>query len=194
MSGRRKKPARRSRSNRTEGSFVAWLRAGGLGATIVKIGGVATAIAAVIGVVFTLDPGLRPASHSCNTDQPPSISAVNIDQGTFADFLTRAGIAPDGRSSQLLRENGLIVSYTLVAPAYQGKTFTLDWTLLRDGAIDHPEALGIKIKPDTCRFASGEPVWVRNLRKPGQFKIELQLIGPDGDRFPAVYSRPFSFT
>ena len=109
-----------------------------LSTTVKAVGGVAAAIAAIVGLVFLFFPDLRPTGTS--DEGSATFSKPTVEQPvTFGQYLDRVEIPRDGYTQEILQRPGALVSVQVTIKGYRDQALPLRWYLL-DGAGDRRSA------------------------------------------------------
>ena len=109
-----------------------------LSTTVKAVGGVAGAIAAIVGLVFLFFPDLRPSGTS--DEGSATFSKPTVEQPvTFGQYLDRVEIPRDGYTEEILQRPGALVSVQVTIKGYRDQALPLRWYLL-DGRRDRRPA------------------------------------------------------
>jgi hypothetical protein len=154
-----------------------WL--GELSTGVKTIGGVAGAIAAVLGVLFLLLPNLRPQATpeegSATFEKPTLEQPV-----TFGQYLRRVELPQTGYTATKLQQPGVIAAVQLTIKGYRGKSLPLRWYALDLGTHDIVDEQSKKylFQPDRNVTPLTWPFWVAIPDTPGPFKIVFEIYPP----------------
>jgi hypothetical protein len=154
-----------------------WL--GDLSTGVKTIGGIAGAIAAVLGVLFLLLPNLRP-------EPTPDEGSVTFEKPTleqpvtFGQYLRRVELPQTGYSAEQLRRPGVIAAVQLTIKGYRDKSLPLRWYALDLGTHDivDEQSKRYLFKPDRNVTPLTWPFWVALPESPGPFKIVFEIYPP----------------
>ena len=109
-----------------------------LSTTVKAVGGVAAAIAAIVGLVFLFFPDLRPDGTS--DEGSATFSKPTVEQPvTFGQYLDRVEIPRDGYTEEDLQRPGALVGVQVTIKGYRDQALPLRWYLL-DGPRDRRPA------------------------------------------------------
>jgi hypothetical protein len=154
-----------------------WL--GNLSTGVKTIGGIAGAIAAVLGVLFLLLPNLRPEptpeEGSATFEKPTLEQPV-----TFGQYLRRVEIPQTGYTIKQLQKPGVIAAVQLTIKGYRDKSLPLRWYALDLGTHDivDEQSKRYLFKPDRNVTPLTWPFWVALPATPGPFKIVFEIYPP----------------
>ena len=144
------------------------------------IGGVAGAIAAVLGVLFLLVPNLRPEGTpeegSATFEKPTLEQPV-----TFGQYLRRVELPQTGYTVEQLQEAGVIAAVQLTIKGYRGERLPLRWYVLDLGTHDivDEQSKRYTFQPDRNVTPLTWPFWVAVPDSPGPFKIVFEIYPPN---------------
>jgi hypothetical protein len=154
-----------------------WL--GDLSTGVKTIGGIAGAIAAVLGVLFLLVPNLRPEptpdEGSATFEKPTLEQPV-----TFGQYLRRVELPQTSYSAAQLKRPGVIAAVQLTIKGYRGRSLPLRWYALDLGTHDivDEQSKRYLFKPDRNVTPLTWPFWVALPETPGPFKIVFEIYPP----------------
>jgi hypothetical protein len=158
-----------------------WL--GELSKGVKTIGGIAGAIAAVLGVVFLLVPSLRPEAT------PPEGSATfakpTIDQPvTFRQYLRRIELPETGVTAERLQQAGVLADVKVTIKGYRGKELPLRWYVLDLGTRDivYESSRKYFFKTDRSAATVSKAFWIPMPETRGTFKIVFEIWPPNTKR------------
>jgi hypothetical protein len=155
-----------------------WL--GELSTGVKTVGGIAGAIAAVLGVVFLLLPNLRPEATpqegSATFEKPTLEQPV-----TFGQYLRRVELPQTGYTANRLRQVGVIAAVQLTIKGYRGKRLPLRWYVLDLETHDIVDEQSKKytFEPDRNVTPLTWPFWVSLPETPGPFKVVFEIYPPN---------------
>jgi len=133
--------------------------------TLAKVGGAATAVAAVATAVFLFFPGLQPKAHECSGTKTAKIVDPQWTGARFREYLDAVQANLHGHSAQELALRGFIVSYQVQTTGFSGKRLPLMYTLVdaktRTEVRGHAHQLAIVVPQRACTDVVGQPIWVR---------------------------------
>ena len=144
------------------------------------IGGIAGAIAAVLGVLFLLVPSLRPEptpeEGSATFEKPTLEQPV-----TYGQYLRRVEIPLEGYTPEQLKETGVIAAVQLTIKGYRGERLPLRWYALDLGTHDivDEQSKRYTFEPDRNVTPLTWPFWVALPKTPGPFKIVFEIYPPN---------------
>jgi hypothetical protein len=145
-----------------------------------NLGGAATAIASVLGVLFLLFPNLRPEGN------PEELSAEISDLKTehsilLEQYLKRSGLSTSDYTVRELQTTGIIIYFTVVAHGFRERTLSSQWSIFdaktqrqiaEEGFSNRP---GPEFTPEARRDRAGSDIWVPIPPREGTFYIRLEL-------------------
>jgi hypothetical protein len=155
-----------------------WL--GDLSTGVKTIGGIAGAIAAVLGVLFLLVPNLRPEptpdEGSATFEKPTLEQPV-----TFGQYLRRVELPQTGYTPEQLQQSGVITDVQATIRGYRGQSLPLRWYVLDLGTHDVVDEQSKKysFQPDRNEQPFSWPFWVALPETPGPFKIVIEIYPPN---------------
>ena len=158
--------------------FRKWLS--DLSTGVKAIGGVAGAIAAVLGVLFLLLPNLRPEGTpdegSATFEKPTLEQPV-----TFGQYLRRVELPQTGYTAKQLQQPGVIAAVQLTIKGYRGQRLPLRWYALDLGTHDivDEQSRRYAFEPDRNVTPLTWPFWVALPTTPGPFKIVFEIYPPN---------------
>ena len=153
-----------------------WL--GELSTTVKAVGGVAAAIATIVGLIFLFFPDLRPDptpdEGSATLSKPTAEQPV-----TFGQYLDRVEIPRDGFSAEELQRPGVLVGVQVTIKGYRGQALPLRWYLL-----DGPEIVDQQSKRHTLTADRNDApavwsFWVALPSGPGPFRVVVEIYPPN---------------
>jgi hypothetical protein len=143
------------------------------------VGGMASAIAAILGVVFILAPGLKP-------DEPPSsrgasLSDVVVERGvTFAQYLQRLGVDQGGYDERYLARVGVFVRFNVGITGYKGDDLPLRWAMFDSRTrAQVADSETTTLRAEATQDDASWQVWAPLPHRKGPFYIQLQLFEED---------------
>ena len=154
-----------------------WL--GELSTGVKTIGGVAGAIAAVLGVLFLLLPNLRPQATpeegSATFEKPTLEQPVTLRQ-----YLRRVELPPDGYTEKQLNRAGAITEVQATIKGYRGKSLPFRWYVLDLGTHDIVDEQNKRytFKPERNEQPFSWPFWSALPETPGPFKVVIEIYPP----------------
>ena len=144
------------------------------------IGGVAGAIAAVLGVIFLLVPNLRPEATPRGRVGDVREADARAARDLRAVPASRRASA-DGYTPKQLQQLGVIAAVQLTIKGYRGKSLPLRWYALDLGTHDivDEQSKRYMFQPDRNVTPLTWPFWVALPETPGPFKIVFEIYPPD---------------
>jgi hypothetical protein len=146
-----------------------------------ELGGIATKIAAIIGLVFLVSSHVR-CSPSC-AGEPSIAESIDVSPGsTWRDYLQEIGAK---NATGDLAAPGVLVHPNLVFHRYAGKRVPVKWTLLTPDGTQvatpgYKNQLAYDVKPASCTQPMSQPIWVQK-PPPGRYRIQLLVYASAGD-------------
>lgn len=147
---------------------------------VVQIGGVVSAAAAAVGLVFLLAPGLKP-------DPPPTERGASFSKLTTepnvsrADYLRRLDRARGSYRRDELRRPGVIIGFNVEITGHNRERLPLRWGVYR--ASDAHQLYREKattLMPEARVDQASSQLWTPLPRGRGPFYVLLQLFEEDG--------------
>ena len=171
-------------------------------AAVLGAGGLASAVAGVLGLVFLVWPALKPES-------PPAAASGRIvpeeleivDRGLpLGDYCRRRGLPCPGLSPAQLGARGHVVSFAVEAEGYEDKRLPLRWSMYAAATgqrVADPAFNDQAAWPDDTYVPArrqdrntGE-FWVPLPGDPGTYYVRLELYPHEGARLDAQDTGPF---
>jgi hypothetical protein len=158
---------------------------------ITVIAALATAVAAIIGVVFTLSPNLKP--EPLPPKRSAELSELALDPNArYSQYIDRLRVKRLRKSDftpEKLREQGAVVSFRVRMVGYKDEPLHLDWQLIdvSTGRELHEDRSTVFI-PSVNDDEATKDIWVAYPRQDGPFRLEIQLLLQRGNNF-VVLSR-----
>jgi len=155
-----------------------WL--GELSTTVKAVGGVAAAIATIVGLVFLFFPDLRPSATP--DEGSATLSKPTLEQPvTFRQYLDRVEIPLEGSTAEQLARPGALAGVMVTIKGYRGQALPLSWYVLDLGTHDIVDRQSKRhlLQADRNETPAVWPLWVPLPRGPGPFKIVLQIYPPN---------------
>lgn len=154
----------------------AWL--GELSTTVKAVGGVAGAIATIVGLVFLFFPGCRPSPTP--DEGSATFSKPTLEQPvTFGQYLDRVEIPRDSFTDTELNRPGVLVGVQVTIKGYRGEALPLRWYLLDGPEIVDQQSKRHALTADRNEAPAAWSFWVPLERGTGPFKIVLQIYPPN---------------
>ena len=149
-----------------------------LSTTVKAIGGVAAAIAAIVGLVFLFFPDLRPAGTS--DEGSATFSKPTVEQPvTFAQYLDRVEIPRDGYTEEDLQRPGALVGVQVAIKGYRDQALPLRWYLLDGPEIVDQQSRRHTLTTDRNDAPAAWSFWAPIPPGAGPFKIVVQIFPPN---------------
>jgi hypothetical protein len=155
-----------------------WL--GELSTTVKAVGGIAAAIAAIVGLVFLFFPDLRP--DPTPDEGSAAISKPTVEQPvTFGQYLDRVEIPRDRSTKAELARSGALAGAMVTIKGYRNQALPLRWYVLDTGTHEIVEQQSKKqmLTADRNETPVAWSFWVELPAGPGPFKIVLQVYPPN---------------
>ena len=159
-------------------SLRTWL--GELSTTVKAVGGVAAAIATIVGLVFLFFPDLRP--DPTPDEGSATLSKPTLEQPvTFGQYLDRVEVPREGSTEEQLARPGVLAGVMVTIKGYRGQALPLRWYVLDLGTHDIVDQQSKRhlLQADRNDAPAAWPFWVALPRGPGPFKIVLQIYPPN---------------
>jgi hypothetical protein len=184
------KPRRRRAAAAPEGGRARTdaSRAGGEGgprrrlrfAHIVEIGGLVSAVAAVVGLVFVFAPGLKPdpPAPEKGADFTQVVAEPNV---TREHYLRRLDQGPGDYSRGQLRTPGVIAAFNVSITGHRGEALPLRWGIYdaANGRQVYREK-ATTLRPEAANDEASMQVWAPLPRGGGLYYVLFQLFETDG--------------
>jgi hypothetical protein len=149
-----------------------------LSTTVKAIGGVAAAIAAIVGLVFLFFPDLRPTGTS--DEGSATFSKPTVEQPvTFGQYLDRVEIPRDGHTQEILQRPGALVSVQVTIKGYRDQALPLRWYLLDGAEIVDQQSRRHTLTADRNDAPAAWSFWAPLPPGAGPFKVVVQIFPPD---------------
>jgi hypothetical protein len=155
-----------------------WL--GELSTTVKAVGGVAAAIAAIVGLVFIFFPDLRPTGTS--DEGSATLSKPTLEQPvTYGQYLDRVEIPRDTSTPEELARPGVLAGTMVTIKGYRNQALPLRWYVIDLGTHDivDQQSKRQSLQADRNEAPAVWPFWVALPEGPGPFKIVLQIFPPN---------------
>jgi hypothetical protein len=174
---------------------------------VVAVAGGLVVISGLVGLVF--HPPWAGGSSGGNSATNTNASAVcpGVSEGRIsnvtADQRVRLSsywqLNPGARASvskQRLKALGQVVHFRVDIRGYRGKKLTVWWwTLTANGApVAEPtlqRQLAFALTPNDCTTGGTRDVWTQLPNRKGRYKVEIQLLDPQGEQLDYGRTNPF---
>jgi hypothetical protein len=151
-----------------------------LSTTVKAVGGVAAAIAAIVGLVFLFFPDLRP-------DPTPDEGSATLSKPTvehpvtYRQYLDRVEIPAEGSTEEQLARPGVLAGVMVTIKGYRDEALPLSWYVLDLGTHDIVARQSQRhfLEADRNEAPAVWPFWVPLPPGPGPFKIVVQIYQPN---------------
>jgi hypothetical protein len=158
---------------------------------ITLIAALATAVAAIIGVVFIFSPDLKP--EPLPAKRSAELSELTLDpSASYSEYIDRLRMTDLRKSDftpEKLREQGALVSFRVHVVGYKGERLPLDWQLINvSTGREVREMRSTVMIPSVNDDQATKDIWVAHPRQRGPFRLEIQLLLQREDNF-VVLSR-----
>jgi len=165
-------------TRRRRRSLHAWL--GELSTTVKAVGGVAAAIAAIVGLVFLLVPDWRP-------DPTPDEGSATLSKPTlehpvtYRQYLDRVEVPREGSTEAELARPGVFAGVMVTIKGYRNQALPLRWYVLDLGTHDivAQQSKRHLLRADRNEAPAVWPLWIPLPRGLGPFKVVLQIYPPN---------------
>ena len=155
-----------------------WL--GELSTSVKAVGGVAAAIATIVGLVFLFFPDLRPSPTP--DEGSATLSKPTLEQPvTYRQYLDRVEVPAEGSTEEQLARPGVLAGVMVTIKGYRGQALPLSWYVLDLGTHDIVDRQSQRhfVKADRNETPAVWPFWVPLPSGPGPFKVVLQIYPPN---------------
>lgn len=153
-----------------------WL--GELSTTVKAVGGVAGAIAAIVGLVFVFLPDLRP--DPTPDEGSATFSKPTVEQPvTFGQYLDRVEIPRDTFTEKELQRPGVLVGVQVTIKGYRNEALPLRWYLLDGPEIVDQQSKKHALTADRNDAPAAWSFWVALPPGAGPFRIALEIYPPN---------------
>jgi hypothetical protein len=150
-----------------------------LGGVVKQIGAAASALGAVLGVIFVLVPSLKP-------DPPPALKRASIGvldvqrPVTYRQYLERTGLAGGDYDSSYLARPGVFAEFDVSIEGFEGIDLPLRWSLhdVSGGQVSESKSTILRAEAPSDRATWH--VWAPLPRRQGSFFLLIQLFDADG--------------
>lgn len=150
-----------------------------MGAIVAQIGTAASAVGAVLGVVFVLAPSLKP-------DPPPPlkravIGDLSVERPiTYAQYLERTDLPGGDYDMSYLRRPGVFVQFEVSIDGYKGVALPLRWSLYDAvGGGQVSESKSTTLTAEAPSDSAEWHIWAPLPRRKGSFFLLVQLFDPN---------------
>jgi hypothetical protein len=147
---------------------------------VTKIGGAATAISAVLGVVFVLWPQLKPEPPP--PEKSAQLAKLTVDRKvTFGQYLDRFDLPKDAFSAKQLARQGAFLQFRIETKGFKDKELPLKWELFDAKSGDQVgESKSTFVEPGANTDSLSWHAWVPLPRRKGPFFVLVQLLNDKG--------------
>jgi len=154
---------------------------GELSTTVKAVGGVAGALAAVVGLVFLFFPDLRPTGTP--DEGSATFSKPMVEQPvTFGQYLDRVEIPRDTSTAEELRRPGALVSVQVTIKGYRNQALPLRWYLLDGPEIVAQQSRKHALTADRNDAPAAWSFWVELPPGAGPFRVVVEIYPPNPKR------------
>ncbi|HZG36531.1 MAG TPA: hypothetical protein VEY87_11860 [Gaiellaceae bacterium] len=151
-----------------------------LSTAVKTLGGLAGAIAAVLGVLFLLVPSLRP--EATPGEGSATFAKPTLEQPvTFGQYLDRVEVPRTGHTDEQLAQAGALAGLQLRIKGYKDERLPLRWYLvdLATNDVVSQQSKRHTFQPDRQDAPVAWPVWVALPPGDGPFKIVFEIYPPN---------------
>ena len=162
------------------------------GTIVAQVGGAASAIAAILGIVFVLAPDLAP--EKAPTEKRAQIGVLKVERPvTYAQYLQRTGLPGGDYGRSYLRRSGVFVEFDVEIVGYEGTDLPLRWSLYdADSGDQVSESKSTTLRAEAPNERATWHVWAPLPKRRGKFFLQLQLFeGDDIVPLDRVQTEPF---
>ena len=151
---------------------------GELSTTVKAVGGVAGAIAAIVGLLFLFFPDLRP--DPTPDEGSATFSEATLEQPvTYGQYLDRVEIPRDTSTEEELRRSGALVNVEVTIKGYRGMALPLRWYLLDGAEIVEQQSRRHALTSDRNEAPAAWSFWVPVPAGAGPFKVVMEIFPPN---------------
>jgi hypothetical protein len=150
-----------------------------VGTIVTQIGAAASAVGAILGVVFVLVPSLKP-------DPPPALKRATIGDLTverpitYEQYLERTDLPGGDYSPSYLKRPGVFVQFEVSIDGYQGVALPLRWSLYDAvGGGQVSESKSTTLTAEAPSDSAAWHIWAPLPRTKGSFFLLVQLFDPN---------------
>jgi len=150
-------------------------------AIVTQVGGVASAIAAVLGLIFLFAPGLRPKESTPPPVKRAQLGVLKVERPvTYAQYLQRTDLPGGDYDRSYLQRPGVFVEFDVEIVGYQGVALPLRWSLY-DARTGNQvsESKSTTLTADAASDRATWHVWAPLPNRPGRFFLLIQLFEPE---------------
>jgi hypothetical protein len=162
---------------------------------VAQIGGAASAVAAILGIVFLLQPDLAPKGSP--TEKSARLGALKVDQPvTYRQYLQRTNLSGGDYGEAYLRRPGVFVQFDVEIVGYEGAQLPLRWSLYdAEGGQQVGESEATTLRAEAPRDRATWHIWAPLPRRRGPFFLLIQIFEKDDivpldrvetEKFPGV--------
>ena len=126
------------------------------------------------------------------------LSEVTVDRRVRRRvYLAMHHASPGNASPDELNAVGRVVHFSIAIRGFRGKALPIYWWVLTPGGEPVPEKtlqeqLAQYETPNECTTGGRREIWVKLPTRAGRFKIEVQLLQPDGRELDDIRTPTFS--
>jgi hypothetical protein len=169
--------------------------------------GIAGGLTVILALVFHPPWGSSSSSDASGTTAKASrcpgvadakLSRVTVDERVRRRVYLAMHHASQGSASkEELDAVGRVVHFSIAIRGFRGKALPIYWWVLTPGGEPVPEKtlqeqLAQYESPNDCTTGGRREIWVKLPKRSGRFKIEVQLLQPDGRELDDIRTPTFS--
>jgi len=167
--------------------------------------GIAGGLSVILALIFhppwgeSSSSNLSDASASrCPGVADAKLSRITVDQRVRRRvYLAMHHASPGSASKKELDAVGRVIHFSVTIRGFRGKALPIYWWVLTRGGEPVPEKtlqeqLAQYETPNTCTTGGRREIWVKLPNRIGKFKIEVQLLQPDGGELDDIRTPTFS--
>lgn len=142
--------------------------------------------------------GTETGPSQCTGAADGNLSRVTVDQRVRRRvYLAMHHASPGNASEEELNAVGRVVHFSIAIRGFKGKALPIYWWVLTPGGEPVPdktlqEQLAQYETPNDCATGGRREIWVKLPSRSGRFKIEVQLLQPDGGKLDDIRTPTFS--
>jgi hypothetical protein len=149
-------------------------------AIVTQVGAVASAVGAVLGIVFVLLPGLKPEPPPAAKSAALTKIALERDV-SYSQYLQRVNLPPGDTDEARLARRGVFVQFNVEIVGYKGKELPLRWSLYDAQTGEQVRASeSVTLEAEATSDSASWHFWSPLPRGRGPFYFLLQLFDEGG--------------
>lgn len=136
-------------------------------------GTIVALVSGVIGLLFVLDPNLKPSGKA--PTQSAKLSQLRIEPATRHEYLDRIGSPARPYTKRELAARGELLRFRVAITGFDGKRLVLRSELFAHGGKQVAESKALQITPTTGTVEASQYLWLPLPTRRGEFHAVIEL-------------------